>query len=457
MSTEQAARINFDAGVSSMGVPVEGFGLGDFHPWTNVFFVQSTHDIATDGSNGWRPSSPKASIASALASCEAGRGDVIVVGPGHVEAISTAAIIAINKAGVRILGQGFGDYRPTLTFTAAIGNLPFTAAACKMQNFIWTTLGTIDVTAMATITAADVELSDIEVRELNATSQVIDCVVVGAGGHRAKIIRPRFLGQAGDATQTFLSVVAAVDHPVVIDPDLDGYFGTAALENVTAACTNALLARPVIRNRHATTDACVTMHADATGTLFGGKLRTATNDADGFNNAIVFPKGQVYDTEVVNADGEHGARWGTASSAYANSEVPVRFVRKTITFTGAAGLGAIGNVPLFAVTGEVLVDSIMPTIVTTLVGATATLELGVTGKTAHFIAATLATDLAAGDLWIDATPTEVNAVALPAGFTWQVLTDNIVGTVAIAAITAGVIRIDLFYRPLSADGLIVAA
>jgi len=129
---------------------------------------------------------------------------------------------------------------------------------------------------------------------------------------------------------------------------------------------------------------------------------------------------------------------------------------KTLTFTGAATLGAIGNVPLFTVTGEVLVVIVVTFCTTDLAGATATLALGVTGATALFIAATTATDIDANEFWLDTTP-DANGVAVPAAMKDIAITDNIVGTVAVAAITAGVLRVDVYWRPLSSNGKVVAA
>ena len=131
-------------------------------------------------------------------------------------------------------------------------------------------------------------------------------------------------------------------------------------------------------------------------------------------------------------------------------------VRKTITFTGAANLGAQGAVPLFTVTGEVLVERLSAFCTVDLVGATATLALGVTGSTALFVAATTATDIDLGDFWFDTTP-DPNGFALPAALKDIAITDYIIGTVGVADITAGAIRLDVLWRPLSADGSIVAA
>lgn len=135
-----------------------------------------------------------------------------------------------------------------------------------------------------------------------------------------------------------------------------------------------------------------------------------------------------------------------------------RFATKTITFTGAANLGAVGTVPLFTVTGEIIVVALVPWCQTDLTeaGATATLALGVTGSTALFIAATTATGIDAGEFWVSTTPT-ANGIALPAALKDIVITDNIIGTVAAQAVNGGVLRLDLLWIPLSSNAAVAAA
>ncbi len=129
---------------------------------------------------------------------------------------------------------------------------------------------------------------------------------------------------------------------------------------------------------------------------------------------------------------------------------------KTITFDGSAGLGAVGNVPLFTVTGQVLIAVLVPFCPTLLAGATATLALGVTGSTALLIAATTATDIDADEFWVDTAP-DANGIAVPAALIDIAIMDNIVGTVAVAAITSGALRYTVYWMPLSDDGNLVAA
>ncbi len=166
------------------------------------------------------------------------------------------------------------------------------------------------------------------------------------------------------------------------------------------------------------------------------------------------PAGSLfYETDTAGTYIYDGSAWQLqdASGVYRAS--------KTLTFTGAAGLGAVGAVPLFTVTGEVEIVRIVPFCTVNLGEAApggATLALGVTGSTALLIAATTALDIDANEFWIDLTP-DANGIAIPAGLKEIAITDNIIGTVAVAAINAGAIRFDLLWSPISVNGLVAAA
>ena len=135
------------------------------------------------------------------------------------------------------------------------------------------------------------------------------------------------------------------------------------------------------------------------------------------------------------------------------SGVPLIRLNKTITFDGTANLGAVGAVPIYTITGQVQVVTFVPYCTVNLGEAapTATIALGVTGATTLFIAATTATDIDAGEFWIDTTP-DANGIAVPVEEKDIAITSNIIGTVAAQAVNAGAIRFDIAYFPLSTDG-----
>lgn len=138
------------------------------------------------------------------------------------------------------------------------------------------------------------------------------------------------------------------------------------------------------------------------------------------------------------------------------TELPA--ARKMITFTGAAGLGAVGAVPLFTTTGQVLIERLVPFCTTTLTDAAnaATLALGVTGSTALFIAATDSDLILTNTFWVDTAP-DAAGVALPAALIAIGINANLIGTVAGEAVTAGVIAFTAYWRPISSGATLVAA
>ena len=129
-------------------------------------------------------------------------------------------------------------------------------------------------------------------------------------------------------------------------------------------------------------------------------------------------------------------------------------VSKEITFTGAAGLGAVGNGTIFTVTGEVLLFKLSSICTSTLVGATATISMGHAASTAFLTAVTTATTITTGLFWVSSTPT-ANMINTPNIFSLGgvVATDDVTFTVAVAAVTGGSVRFDFYYLPLSSDGM----
>lgn len=131
-------------------------------------------------------------------------------------------------------------------------------------------------------------------------------------------------------------------------------------------------------------------------------------------------------------------------------------VAKTVTFTGASGVGATGTVALFAVTGQVLL-SVVAVCSTSLVGATATHRVGNSTTTNRYQAQVTATNIVAGDT-IDLSG-EVSPGTAPGTTPNQIAfsSESVIATIGTAGITAGVLTYYCFYRPLSAGATVTAA
>ena len=283
------------------------------NPAAKVLYVSSTHAAAGTGKPFTNPDNPASTIDAAINAAAA--GDVIVVAEGHVETIADSTSLVPDVAGISIIGMGRGARRPTITLSATGSNIPISAANVRMENFLFTTTGVVDVTAGITVTAADVELYDIEYRESGTTSQVVDFIVGGTGAARLTVDGLRYLGTAGDAGAAAVSITGSVDGVIVSNFNIDGTLSAGGVETVTGTITNIVVGPGIGRNRHSTQDGSVVLAASTTGHVFDVYARSATNDADGFNLVYVGAGAQFFNCLAVNLDGEKGGSPLTASAA----------------------------------------------------------------------------------------------------------------------------------------------
>jgi len=125
---------------------------------------------------------------------------------------------------------------------------------------------------------------------------------------------------------------------------------------------------------------------------------------------------------------------------------------KEITYA-AGSTGAIGAATLFTVKGDVLARIFAVCSANLTSGGVATIEVGIAGNTASLIALSTATDIDAGEVWIDTAPATVEP--LPAQ---NILTNgtDIIQTIADATVTGGVLKYYCLWTPLSETANIVA-
>ena len=138
-------------------------------------------------------------------------------------------------------------------------------------------------------------------------------------------------------------------------------------------------------------------------------------------------------------------------------------VQKSITFTGATGYGAIGNVVYFTITGAVHVVSLDAVIETSLTEDAGTgvssCSLGVVNATTLFIAAALSSVLlSSAPLWYTGTAPSANGVALDAKYKDIAIAQNIVLAVTSTGtrkVIGGVITLTVTYMPITSIGSLV--
>jgi hypothetical protein len=163
----------------------------------------------------------------------------------------------------------------------------------------------------------------------------------------------------------------------------------------------------------------------------------------------------------------------TQSSFYRDANrVPITtdglITKKTITFDGGTtdawgdDNGALDGAAIFTVTGLVFAR-VIGVCTTNLTGNTATVEVGISGATSIFMPTETATQIDAGQIWINDAGNATYAIvgeeeAAADNLPLYLLNGNdIILTVGTADVTAGVIDFYCLWRPISTDADVEAS
>lgn len=250
------------------------------NPFARHFYVNST--AGSDGAGvGTRPEAPFDSIAFALTQCVAGRGDVLHVSPDHVESITAAAGIAMSKAGVTIIGYGFGSWRPTLTWTVVGATFAISAANCSVIN-VRCTSSVDEMVKMFHVTAANCRLIAVDVFE-TTSCQIIQFLLTTTAATNILIAHCRHIQRtAAAATQIWIQLVAVTGARILNNVFLLTLKNETASYTIggTTACVDAQLERNVIHQAGGNTqDKCVNFVTTSTGFMRENFAQTGTGVA----------------------------------------------------------------------------------------------------------------------------------------------------------------------------------
>lgn len=214
------------------GVPTMGMGPGIPTTTGNTFFVNSV--TGSNGNTG-AANSPYATIAAAYAKCIANNGDTVVCEAGHAEPISAAAGLALNIAGVTVVGLGEGASRPTLTFgTSTAATVTITAASNQLLNFV----GVCNIDQLVSafvVSAADCNLQ-IEWHDGASNKEAVRAVLTTAAADRFTCNLTYIGFTAGTHCVNAIRLVGCDTGNITID--FYGKASTAVVEFLTTACTN---------------------------------------------------------------------------------------------------------------------------------------------------------------------------------------------------------------------------
>lgn len=263
------------AGIGGTGSTSQGIG-------SNLYYVNSAAKYAADGTqvggpNGRNPDQPFKTINFAVTQCVANNGDVIVVGPGHVETIGAAAALAIGVAGVTIVFVGNEVDRGTINFTATAGTVTVTAANVTIIGAMIT--NSIDALVNGiVVSGADFKMVNCEWRDGSATNSLIQIRTTAAGTRMQLIGYRYFEDQTGGGTQKTEAIrIVGGSYHVLQDCSIQGSFSTGTINNITTAIVSIAFIRCILGNTNAA-NLCIAILTTSTGYIEASLLSyTATH------------------------------------------------------------------------------------------------------------------------------------------------------------------------------------
>jgi len=255
---------------------LEGYGLqeGDYLTQGSIFFLDSGHGSAADSvSNGTSWDTPFATLDFALGQCTASAGDVIYVASRHTETIATATALAVDVAGVAIIGLGSGNLRPTFSIgatgvTGCIFNID--AANVLVRNLILKPVA-VDTTLLMDIDGAGVTVDncyfEMDIGSYEACTAIDvatdDCV-----------IKDCVFTCTGDGGARAIAISSTVDNLRIEGCHVEGDWDNAGIWS-DQVFTNALIINNFVSNV-ATGQHAIEFSAAGTGILANNRLYSDT-------------------------------------------------------------------------------------------------------------------------------------------------------------------------------------
>lgn len=399
-----------------------------------VFWVDGTSGVGSDsGNKGITPEKPFATIDRAINECITNRGDVIMVSGRHTETVAAASGIALDKNNISIVGCGTGDKRPTITFaTAKTATMVISGSGCLVDNMIFVN-GIDDLTTAISITGAGNTLTNIETRDNNASYEADDFITAAATAARLTIDGWEHRGGGKTGAQTAGSF-NGTDDLKIHNFRIYGDFAVAGIENVTDEWLRADIANGTIENYLATPVPCIALDANATGMVRNVQLRVDSGQT------FISRRAKMNWYNVQGASGDGLMAHDVSDSWY--------YTTNALHFSADTSLSAFditGDVELI-VWGETIsaVTSHADKISLGVSGAGSSVLSGDGGSAWNVVGS--AKSSGAPVLW---TVTQMDPKIVLNG-------ENITAT-STANITAGGIQFTAKWRPISSDGLLVAA
>lgn len=262
----------FSGGVSIRGVPVLNTYGGE------VFWVDSGEGSnGNDGTFG----KPWATLDYAVGRCTASRGDIIMVKPGHADTVSAAAGLALDVAGITIVGIGSGSLQPTVTLDTIItADIDVDAANITIDNINFVA-NFADIAVVLDVNATDFTVRNCRFTQAGADLNAKVCIQDAAAAASDRITVENCNAIMYDAANThFINMAGTGTGHIVRNNILQGDWGTMAIGGA-GVVTFCQITDNVLGNIANTSDGCISLASTATGAVVGNHCAGAAAQANG--------------------------------------------------------------------------------------------------------------------------------------------------------------------------------
>lgn len=246
----------------------------------NIFFVNSV--TGTDAAGyGQNPDAPFKTINYAISQCTDDNGDQIYAMPGHAEAVGAAGGITVGKKGVTVIGLGAGRKRPVITLgTATTATIAISSANFTLKNVVVDCTGFDAVVAPLLVTAGDCTIDGCDFIVAGASAQATSAITTTAAADRLTVKDCKFRGTSDAGTTAALIIVGGDGHTIQDSLFIGAYTsGVGAIQNVTTACTNALVLRNRIVNLTASNTKAMVFVSTSTGQIADNSMQILSGTA----------------------------------------------------------------------------------------------------------------------------------------------------------------------------------
>lgn len=248
----------------------------------NTWYVDS-NAVAGGNGNSWSGAftTLQAAVNAALAD------DTIFVAPLHAENVVAAGGLALNKAGISIIGFGNNRRRPTITLaTLTTATITVTAANISVSNIIITsTLAAI--VKCFNVTAAGLTLDQVDYYE-DGTTDLLQFVLTTAAAVDLSIVNCRwFRGTTAASALSQWIVLTGADRARIVNNFLilKGFASANPINSAVAVVTTLCLGVEIVGNRfydsNSTGNVSILMIASCTGIIAYNTIGTSKTATPG--------------------------------------------------------------------------------------------------------------------------------------------------------------------------------